>query len=391
MRKRGKNGPQNDQPVLADDTKRIGCIMADQTKFGTFFLPGPTEVRQEVLAAMLKPMIPHRSAEFEALFGRLQAGLKEVFVTARPVYISASSGTGMMEAAIRALPAGSILCLINGAFSERFAHIAEMCGREVDRYEEPWGAVHSLDRIDAHLSKKKYRAITVTHSETSTGALNDIHAISDLAHTHGALCMIDSVSGAPGAELRFDEWKLDFALTGSQKAFALPPGLAFGVASEEFLALAETAERRGVYFDIVEMDRYAKGNQVPATPAFSLLYALEVQLEAIKREGIDKRWERHLQMLSATSKWLEESSQRIGVSWHNITAAGHRSPTVSTVVLPDGMSGKAFVQRVKARGIQVATGYGKLGDVSFRIGHMGDHTVSTLEACFAACEEAIKV
>src|SRR5690349_11969728 len=115
------------------------------TEFGTFFLPGPTEVRKEVLAAMLKPMIPHRSAEFENLFAKLQQGLKKVFLTERPVYTAASSGTGMMEAAIRAMPPGRILSLVNGAFSERFAHIAEMCGREVDRYEVPWGEVHSLE------------------------------------------------------------------------------------------------------------------------------------------------------------------------------------------------------------------------------------------------------
>src|SRR5215216_528311 len=185
-------------------------IMDHKVRFGTFFLPGPTEVRSEVLSAMLRPMIPHRSAEFEELFARLQDGLRGVFLTKRPVYIAASSGTGMMEAAIRALPPGPILCLVNGAFSERFAHIAEMCGRDVDRYEEPWGSVHSLERVDTHLAKKQYRAITVTHSETSTGALNDIRGISDVAHSRNTLCMIDSVSGTPGAELRFDEWKLDY-------------------------------------------------------------------------------------------------------------------------------------------------------------------------------------
>jgi aspartate aminotransferase-like enzyme len=174
-------------------------IMDRKMKFGTFFLPGPTEVRQDVLEAMLKPMIPHRSAEFEDLFARLQTGVREVFVTKRPVYIAASSGTGMMEAAIRALPEGPLLCLVNGAFSERFAHIAEMCGRAIDRYEEAWGSVHSVSRLEELLSKKNYRAITVCHSETSTGALNDVRAISDVAHTKGVLCMIDSVSGAGGA------------------------------------------------------------------------------------------------------------------------------------------------------------------------------------------------
>jgi aspartate aminotransferase-like enzyme len=363
--------------------------MNSDKQFGTFFLPGPTEVRQEVLAAMLGPMIPHRSAEFEELFARLQVGLGNLFLTSRPVYIAASSGTGMMEAAIRALPEGSILSLVNGAFSERFAHIAEMCGREVSRYEEPWGAVHALEKLDSYLSKGRFRAITVTHSETSTGALNDIRAISDLAHSRGALCMIDSVSGAGGAELRFDEWKLDYVLTGSQKSIGLPPGLAFGVASDEMVSLAEKATNRGVYFDIVEMERFAKGNQVPATPAFSLMYALEVQLESIAKEGIEQRWKRHSEMLAATEEWIDASATRTGKKWHNIVDKGSRSPTVSTIELPPGLSGKDFVERVKKRGIRVATGYGKLAQSTFRIGHMGDHTVATLQNCFKACEEAV--
>ena len=363
--------------------------MRTDNDFGTFFLPGPTEVRREVLEAMLKPMIPHRSVEFEELFAKLQSGLREVFLTTRPVYIAASSGTGMMEAAIRALPPGAILSLVNGAFSERFAHIAEMCGRKVDRYEISWGHVHSLDELDSHLSRGDYRAITVCHSETSTGALNDVRGISDAAHARGVLCMVDSVSGAAGAELRFDEWGLDYALTGSQKAFALPSGLAFAVASNEVVELARSAENRGVYFDIVEMERYAQGNQVPATPAFSLMYALDVQLDAMLREGIENRWERHHEMSALTTSWLIETAKQTGKNWHNIVEEAHRSPTVATVRLPEGMAGREFVARVKSHGIQVATGYGKLADTTFRIGHMGDHTTSTLERCFAACEKAL--
>jgi aspartate aminotransferase-like enzyme len=240
------------------------------------------------------------------------------------------------------------------------------------------------------LSGKKYRAVTATHSETSTGALSDVRAISDLAHTHGVLCLIDSVSGLAGAELRFDDWKLDYVLTGSQKSFALPSGLAFAVASEEMIELARKAKNRGVYFDIVEMDKYAQQNQTPATPAFSLMYALEVQMERIAGEGIENRWARHSAMLAATSAWLEDSANRLGVAWENIVPAGSRSPTVSTVRLPESIPGRAFVKKVKARGIQVATGYGKLGDTTFRIGHMGDHTVETLKNCFAACEQAVR-
>lgn len=364
--------------------------MPTDSTFGTFFLPGPTEVRAEVLDAMLKPMIPHRSAEFEELFGRLQDGLKSVFLTKRPVLIASSSGTGMMEAAIRALPAGPILCLVNGAFSERFAHIAEMCGRQADRFEVPWGEVHQVDELDKHLSARHYRAITATHCETSTGALNQVRALSDAAHMRGALCMIDSVSGLGGAELRFDEWQLDYVLTGSQKALALPPGLAFAVASSELIDLARKTEGRGVYFDLVEMDRFAQANQVPATPAFSLLYALEVQLGAMLSEGIENRWRRHSEMAAATNAWVATVRDRSGASLENIVKDGSGSPTVSTIRLPTGTNGKSFVKRVKSRGIQLGGGYGKLGDTTFRIGHMGDHTVATLRRCLDACEAELK-
>lgn len=363
--------------------------MQSDSEFGTFFLPGPTEVREEVLRAMLKPMIPHRSMEFEDLFAKLQTGLGSVFLTKRPVFVSASSGTGMMEAGIRAIPDGRILCLVNGAFSERFAHIAEMCGREVDRYEVPWGETHSLDVLDTYLTKQKYRAVTVTHCETSTGALNPVREVSDLAHSRGALCLIDSVSALGGAELRFDDWGLDYVLTGSQKAFALPSGLAFSAASDEMVALAAQSKNRGVYFDIVEMDKYAKGNQVPATPAFSLLYSLDVQLDAINKEGVEARWSRHAAMAELTSDWLDASRARTGADWANIVDRKFRSPTVSTIRLPGTFAGPDFVKAVKKRGIIVGGGYGKLGATTFRIGHMGDHTIATVQRCLDACEEVI--
>ena len=142
--------------------------------FGTFFLPGPTEVRAEIMAAMIQPMIPHRGQEFENLFECLQQGLRPIFKTERPVYISSSSATGMMEAAIRCTPPGRILCLVNGAFSERFAHIASSCDRDVDRYDVAWGQIHTIPQLEERLSMRKYVAITVVHSETSTGALNDL-------------------------------------------------------------------------------------------------------------------------------------------------------------------------------------------------------------------------
>ena len=358
--------------------------------FGTFFLPGPTEVRDEIMAAMIRPMIPHRGAEFENLFESLQKDLRPVFVTQRPVYISSSSATGMMEAGIRSAPPGRVLCLVNGAFSERFAHIASMCARDVDRYEVAWGQVHAIRQLEERLSMRKYAAITVVHSETSTGALNDVRSISDCAHRHGAVCLIDSVSGLGGAELRFDEWKLDYVLTGSQKALALPPGLSFAVASTSFVDQANNTHDRGVYFDIVEMDAYARRNQTPSTPALTLFYALAAQLKSILSEGLENRWSRHRAMAARTQEWITKISDETGRKLNNIAPLGSQSPTVSAIKLPQDLSAEVFTPAVAKKGIIVGNGYGKLKNATFRIGHMGDHTVETIERCLAACSAVLR-
>ena len=352
--------------------------------FGTFFLPGPTEVRLEVLAALTRPMIGHRGPAFDALFARLQTGLKTVFRTSRPVYVTASSGTGMMEAAIRNAPAGPILCLINGAFSERFANIARACDREVRVLETPMGTVHDHADVKRMLAGGWFAAMTATHSETSTGALTDVAALAHVAHAHGAMILVDSVSGLAGAPLETDAWQLDFVLTASQKALALPPGLAFGVASEAFVQQAQAAAGRGRYFDIVEMEEFALRNSTPATPALSLLYALDIQLPAILAEGMEARWARHESMRTLTERWAED---RPGTSV--LATKGSRSPTVSVITLPDGIGGDAVVGAVAERGITVGGGYGPLRNRTFRIGHMGDHTSATVQRCLDACDDAL--
>jgi len=279
---------------------------------------------------------------------------------------------------------------VNGAFSERFAHIASMCGRDVDRYDVAWGQVHTVPQLDERLSIRKYSAITVVHSETSTGALNDIRAISDCAHRRGIFCLVDSVSGLAGAELRFDEWNLDYALSGSQKALALPPGLSFAVASSAYVDQANGTRERGVYFDLVELDAYARRNQTPSTPALSLLFALEVQLQSIAAEGLEARWARHRAMAARTQEWItkigEETKRKLG----NIAPLGSQSPTVSTIRLPSDLPAETFTAAVAKRGIVVGSGYGKLKSSTFRIGHMGDHTVETVERCLAACSSVLR-
>lgn len=357
--------------------------------FGTFFLPGPTEVRRDVLAAMMQPMLPHRGAAFEALYARLQDGLRRIFRTTRPVYISSSSATGLMEAAIRCSPPGPILALVNGAFSERFAAIAQSCGRDVHVASCHWGEVVSLDVVEAALKLRHYAAVTVVHSETSTGALTDLEPLAKLVHAYDALLLVDSVTGIAGSPVETDAWQLDFVLTGSQKALALPPGLAFGVASERFITTAAQAPSRGLYFDLVEFEEFTHKNQTPSTPAISLMYAADAQCQEIAREGIERRWARHVSMMEHMHSWVMEARQETGHQLDVLAPLESRSPTVTAVTLPAALSGDAMAKAVAERGYVIGSGYGKLKKNTFRVGHMGDHSVEGLARCLDVVTDAI--
>lgn len=351
---------------------------------GHFFLPGPTEVRPEVLAAMTRPMIPHRGEAFERLFAALQVGLKLVFRTARPVLISSSSATGLMEAGVRCAPPGPILAMVNGAFSDRFAQVARACGRTVEVLEVPLGETVPLEQVETQLRAKSFAAVTVVHSETSTGALTDIRTVQELARRHGAICLADSVTGMAGTPVECDTWGMDYVFTGSQKALALPPGLAFAAASEDFLAKARSAGARGLYFDLVEFESFARKHQTPNTPAISLLYAAEVQLGAIAAEGIEARWARHAAMAARVRTWVAEHP-----GYGILAPAGSRADTVTAITVPEGGSGKEIATRVEREGYIIGAGYGKLRERTFRIGHMGDHTVRGLDACLAAIDRIL--
>jgi aspartate aminotransferase-like enzyme len=357
--------------------------------FGTFFIPGPTEVRPELLAQMTRPVIGHRGKNFEGMFARIEAGLRDVFLTARPVYVGATSSTGFMEMAIRNAPEGEILCLVNGGFSERFARIAEACERRVERIVVPWGQTFDMNRVESALATKRFVAVTVAHSETSTGVISDVRTVAELAHRHGAFALVDSVSGAGGAEITVDGWGLDFMLTGSQKALALPAGLAFAVASSDYVERAKKVRNRGFYFDVAQYEAFAQKNQTPSTPATSLLYALEAQMGDIGREGIERRWERHLAMREATLDWVHAVAARRDIDLKVLAPDGIRSPTVRVIMLPKGLTTKEVREAITARGFTVGGGYGELSETSFRMGHMGDHTVEGVKRCLQACEAAI--
>ena len=357
--------------------------------FGRFFLPGPTEVRPEILEAQVRPMIGHRGPDIQGLMERLQAGLRMLFRTERRAMISTSSATGLMEAGIRNGVRDRVLCLVNGAFSQRFAQIAEACGKTVETMEVPWGEAHDPGAVAERLRDGRFDAVTLVHSETSTGVLQPLEALARVVAEHDeALLIVDAVTSLGGAPVETDAWGLDFVLTGSQKALALPPGLALGVASDAMLERAATVPDRGLYFDLLTFQSNLEKHQTPNTPALSLMYALDAQLLAIGEEGVENRWARHARQAERCAAWVDEMRSG-GVALSVLPDPGVRSPTVTCIELPEELPGPSVVEAMRERGWVIGSGYGKLKPTTIRIGHMGDHSMTELDALLDALEEVV--
>lgn len=355
---------------------------------GHFWVPGPTEVRPEVLDAMSRPLIFHRSPEMEALMRRATARLGLVFGTKRPVHVVTGSGTGAMELAIRNGSIKRVLSVVHGDFGERFARMAEACGRKVERLKAPLGEVVPLERIRDALRAGEFDAVTATHSETATGVLADIAGIAAIVREReGCLFLVDAVSAAGATPIAMDEWGADAIVSASQKALALPPGLAFAAVSERLVERARTVADRGVYLDVLRYEEIAKKSQSPTTPAVSLLFALDKQLADIELETLERRYARHTRMAEVCAAWVARAEAgALGVS--TLAVAGHRSPSVTCIRTKEKTS--VLLQRVREQGYELGGGQAELVQTSFRIGHMGDHTVAGLEAMLEVLERVLR-
>jgi len=340
------------------------------------FIPGPVEVRPQILAAQTLPMIGHRSPEYAELHARIIPKVRPLFGVAGRVFIVTASGSGLHEAAVRNCVGHRCLCLVNGAFGARWHQVALANGKQADALEAVWGAAIRPEQVDAQLKTGNYDAITLVFNETSTGVLNPLPEISEVVRQYpDVLLLVDAVSAAGGVEIRADEWGVDVCLTSSQKALALPPGLALCSVSDRAMARAESIPHRGWYFDFLAYEKYAAKNHTPATPAISLMQALDVQLDAIAAEGWEARFARHLQLMRQVDAWVDANG------FGFFAEAGYHSPTVTAVRNTRGIDVGALNTYLRERGMLISDGYGPLRGETFRIAHMGDVTegdVSTL-------------
>jgi len=345
-------------------------------------VPGPTNVPDRVMGAMLKPMIDHRSQEFKALFASVTENLKYLFQTEGDVFALTVSGTGGVECMIgNTVNAGDkVIIPVFGLFSERLKEAVSRRGGKPIELPSRWGAAPNADQIRKAVEEERdAKAIAIVYNETSTGVtVRDLPQIAEIAKEHNLLFLVDAVSILGGDMLPVDKWGVDICVTASQKCVACPPGLALFSISEKAWDVIEKTERP-YYFDMVEMRRYAERKETPFTPALPLFFALDEALKMIREEGLENRFRRHGVCSGAFYEALE------AMELAPFPDREVRSNTVIAFNKPNGVD-NTEVRRIMSEqyGVVIAGGAGELKDAIFRIGCMGivseTETLSTINA-----------
>jgi len=352
-------------------------------------IPGPVEVSEKTFKALCSPMVGHRGQGFKDLYAKLQPQFQQLLSTKQLVYLSTSSAWGVMEGAIRNLVQKKVLNCMCGAFSDKWFDVAKRCGKQADALQVDWGSPIRAEQVDAKLATGQFDALTLIHNETSTGTMSPLVEIAALKKKYpDVMFIVDAVSSMSAVPMNFDELGIDVLLAGTQKAFALPPGLAVFVCSPAALAKAATAKDRGYYFDFAEFQKNAEQSMTPSTPSIPHIYALSSKLDEFFAEGLENRYARHRRTNQLTRDWAAK---------HGLTLfpeKGFESLTLTCVnngAKPGGrVVDVAKLQKlVKDQGFLIDGGYGKIKGKTFRLSNMGDETEATMNQLYAALDQAM--
>lgn len=353
------------------------------------FTAGPVACFPEVLEAMRMQMVSHRSREYQEIHRDTVLRLKAFLEAEKSVVLLIpSSGTGFMEASIRnaVSPRGKVLVTIIGEFGNRYREVVERNGRIPVVLEKPLGKPVLPEELDDALKKNPdVEAVTITHNETSTGVLNPLRELAKVAKERDKLVFVDAVSSMGAADIRVDEWKLDLVFTSSQKAFGIPPGLAMAAVSEEVFERAKKIPERGLYFDLLEIREFLEKQwSTPTTPPIPQIIGLNVILRVVERMGGKGVW---LKMYAERAEKIRRGVLELGLQL--FAEPGYYSPTITVVYNPPGVKGPVIYEEMRKRGIEIAKGYGRVKDVTFRIGHMGYITDRDIEELFKTLREVL--
>jgi aspartate aminotransferase-like enzyme len=333
-------------------------------------VPGPTPLPLEVREAQSAPMIDHRGTEFGEMQREISTGIAGLIGTREEVLLLTGSGTGAMEAAIVNVlsPGDRVLAVIIGAFGDRFSKIAAAFGAAVERFEVPWGQAADPAALAEHLAANPaYRAVLITHNETSTGVTNPLQALAGVvrAAPGDPLLVVDGISGLGAMPFEMDAWGIDLVISASQKAFMGSPGIAIAALSQRAWEAAEAATMPRVYWDLREARTWASKGQTPWTPAVSVLFGLRLGVRRLTTEGRERTWARHAAIALAVQAGLE------GLGLRLVAAPEKRSHTVTAAWLPEGLDWAPFNAAMRAEGLIVAGGQGGWAGRILRLGHMG--------------------
>jgi aspartate aminotransferase-like enzyme len=350
-------------------------------------IPGPTPVPEKVLQALAKHPIGHRSGDFSKVIAELNQGLKWLHQTKNEVLSLTVSGTGAMEAGIINFlsPGDRVLVGDNGKFGDRWAQICSVFGLQTERISAEWGQALDPEEFRAKLAadtNKEIKAVIVTHSETSTGVLNDLETINKYVKEHGqALIIVDAVTSLGAFNLPIDEWGLDVVASGSQKGYMIPPGLGFIAVSDRAWQAYETAKIPRFYLDLAKYKKANAKDSSPFTPPINLMYALQAALQMMQREGLENIFARHQRLTEATRAAVK-------VLGLKTFAPDNAASTAVTAVDPAPVDAEKIRSIMKQKyDIALAGGQDHLKGKIFRIGHLGfvnDRDILTAIGCLEA-------
>jgi aspartate aminotransferase-like enzyme len=349
------------------------------------FIPGPIAVSEKTLRAMAQPMIGHRSTDFVALYQSLQPDLQALFYTKDPVYLSTSSAWGVMEGAIRNVTKKKVLTCMNGAFSDKWNDVALRCGKPAGALKFEWGQPVDPEAVRRELATGAYDAITFIHNETSCGCMSDLAALMAVIRQYPeVISIVDTVSSFSALPIKKDELGIDVLITGSQKALAMPPGLAIFSVAKRALDRAAQIEGRGYYFDFVEFQKNHENGMTPSTPVIPLIYALKSKLEDIKTEGVEARYARHARLNRKVRDFIFAKGFKL------FPKEGYGSVTLNCFANTLNIDLSALNKTLKAKHkLIIDGGYGKLKGKTFRISNMGDETDETIAQLIASLDSAL--
>jgi aspartate aminotransferase-like enzyme len=351
------------------------------------FIPGPTYVHPDVLAKMGTPLIGHRTPEASTLQKNISEKLQKLMFTSNKIVLSTSSGTGLMEGAIRGATLKKAIVFSTGAFGKRWHELAIRNGIDADLHEEESGNPTMPETVDKYLKTGKYDVVAVTHSETSTGILNPIDVIAEVVNKYpNIIWLVDAVSSFGGIKIETDRLGIDVLITASQKALALPPGMAIASVSQKAEERFKKIGPRGFYLDFhTLLDYIDKRNyQYNCTPSLSHMFALDFQLDRIIKEGIENRFIRHIEMGEHMINWANHFFKIYPQS-------GFESLTASCIANTRKISIPDLNKELAKKEMIISNGYGPLKDKTFRIGHMGDLTLEDLTELTNAMEKILKL